>query len=186
MSRPSRRDATQWKRATNGTSADHRNAGSTFSNCSPPSGSWTRPPIAVRPGLSRSTTYHTPGHAPHTRAAPGSCDPFPAARAQLRQPSREFAEAVHLAVRDGETIAHLAHENVTDRSRHDPPTARHAAPSAQHVLGSTAMGRYEQRYGVLAEGPMDGWQDQPEAAEISAEEFERLWTEARRALGGSA
>ncbi|WP_406109906.1 hypothetical protein OG698_44730 [Streptomyces sp. NBC_01003] len=37
-----------------------------------------------------------------------------------------------------------------------------------------------------AAGPMDNWQDQPEAAEISAEEFERLWTEARRALGNSA
>ena len=48
-----------------------------------------------------------------------------------------------------------------------------------------AMGRYEQQYGVLAEGPMDGWQDQPRAAEISAEEFEQLWAEARRALGGS-
>ncbi|MFH8738330.1 hypothetical protein [Streptomyces sp. NPDC017964] len=137
----------------------------------------------------RPLTQH---HIPHPRARSAHAGssrqlrPVPAARAQLRQPSREFAEAVHLAVRDGETIAHLAHENVTDRSRHDPPTARHAAPSAQHVLGSTAMGRYEQRYGVLAEGPMDGWQDQPEAAEISAEEFERLWTEARRALGGSA
>ncbi|MFF4214622.1 hypothetical protein ACFYZE_35940 [Streptomyces sp. NPDC001796] len=49
-----------------------------------------------------------------------------------------------------------------------------------------AMGRYERQYGVLAEGPVDGWQDQPEAAEISAEEFERLWTEARRVLGDSA
>ncbi|MGW5612141.1 hypothetical protein ACWEWI_40220 [Streptomyces sp. NPDC003753] len=48
-----------------------------------------------------------------------------------------------------------------------------------------AMGRYERQYGVLAEGPVDGWQDQPEAAEISAEEFERLWTEARRVLGDS-
>jgi hypothetical protein len=49
-----------------------------------------------------------------------------------------------------------------------------------------AMFRYERQYGVLAEGPMDGWQDQPQAAEITAEEFERLWTEARRALGDSA
>jgi len=49
-----------------------------------------------------------------------------------------------------------------------------------------AMFRYERQFGVLAEGPMDGWQDQTEAAEISAEEFERLWTEARRALGNSA
>jgi hypothetical protein len=49
-----------------------------------------------------------------------------------------------------------------------------------------AMFRYERQYGVLAEGFMDGWQDQPQAAEITVEEFERLWTEARRALGDSA
>jgi hypothetical protein len=49
-----------------------------------------------------------------------------------------------------------------------------------------SMGRYERQYGVLVEGPMDGWQDQPQAAEISAEEFERRWTEARRTLGDSA
>ncbi|WP_285427425.1 hypothetical protein [Streptomyces sp. ISL-1] len=36
-----------------------------------------------------------------------------------------------------------------------------------------AMGRYERQYGVLAEGPRDGWQDQPQAAGISAEEFEQ-------------
>ncbi|MEV8553802.1 hypothetical protein AB0L04_28800 [Streptomyces glaucescens] len=49
-----------------------------------------------------------------------------------------------------------------------------------------AMGRCERHYGVLAEGPMGGWEDQPEAAEISAEAFERLWSEARQALGDSA
>lgn len=48
-----------------------------------------------------------------------------------------------------------------------------------------AMSRYERQFGVLAEGPVDGWQDQPVAAEISAAEFERLWAEARRTLGGS-
>ncbi|MFF9690479.1 hypothetical protein [Streptomyces sp. NPDC014623] len=49
-----------------------------------------------------------------------------------------------------------------------------------------AMIRYERQFGVLVEGPMNGWQDQPRAAGISAEEFERLWTEARRALSNSA
>jgi hypothetical protein len=49
-----------------------------------------------------------------------------------------------------------------------------------------AMGRYERRFGVLSEGSLDGWQDQPQAAEISAEEFERLWAAARQALDGSA
>ncbi len=46
------------------------------------------------------------------------------------------------------------------------------------------MVRYEQRYGILADAPLDGWQDQPGAAEITGEEFERLWAEARRVLGG--
>jgi len=49
-----------------------------------------------------------------------------------------------------------------------------------------AMRRYERQYGVLAEGPLDGWKDQRRAAEISVEEFERLWADARRALGDSA
>ncbi|WP_405656948.1 hypothetical protein [Streptomyces sp. RK9] len=48
-----------------------------------------------------------------------------------------------------------------------------------------AMRRYEQQYGLLAEGPMDGWQGQPRAAEITAEEFEWVWAEARRALDDS-
>lgn len=48
-----------------------------------------------------------------------------------------------------------------------------------------AMGRYERQYGVLAEAVLEGWQDQPLAAEISAEEFERLWVEARRIHGAS-
>jgi hypothetical protein len=49
-----------------------------------------------------------------------------------------------------------------------------------------AMGRYERHYGVLAEGPMDGRQGQPQAAEVfSALEFELLWTDAWRTLGRS-
>ncbi|AXB44167.1 hypothetical protein [Amycolatopsis albispora] len=48
-----------------------------------------------------------------------------------------------------------------------------------------AMGRYERQYGVLAEAPLDGWRDQPRAAEISAAEFEHRWIEARRILGAS-
>ncbi|MFE4668978.1 hypothetical protein ACFRI7_35115 [Streptomyces sp. NPDC056716] len=49
-------------------------------------------------------------------------------------------------------------------------------------VGPAGMGRYEQRYGVLADAVLEGWRDQPRAAEISAAEFERLWVEARRAL----
>ncbi|MER6108416.1 hypothetical protein ACWGPD_05495 [Streptomyces hirsutus] len=48
-----------------------------------------------------------------------------------------------------------------------------------------AMGRYERKYGVLAEGSLDGWRDQPHAAEISVEEFEHLWAGARRTLDAS-
>ncbi|MGW7282588.1 hypothetical protein ACWGIV_30765 [Streptomyces sp. NPDC054844] len=48
-----------------------------------------------------------------------------------------------------------------------------------------AMGRYERQYGVLAEAVLIGWQDQPQTAEISAEEFERLWVEVRRIPGAS-
>lgn len=45
-----------------------------------------------------------------------------------------------------------------------------------------AMSRYERRYGVLAEGGLDGWREQPHAREISAREFDRLWADARRTL----
>ncbi|WP_241269273.1 hypothetical protein [Streptomyces chrestomyceticus] len=45
---------------------------------------------------------------------------------------------------------------------------------------------YERRYGVLAEGPVDGWRNQPHTAEISAEELERQWADARRVLGDPA
>ncbi|MEL7992254.1 hypothetical protein ACWGR3_23735 [Streptomyces albidoflavus] len=64
------------------------------------------------------------------------------------------------------------------------------AASLQEVLhlrdhaDLAAMTRYEQQYGILADAPLDGWQDQPGAAEITAEEFERLWAQARRVRGG--
>ncbi|WP_176986052.1 hypothetical protein [Streptomyces sp. 2231.1] len=48
------------------------------------------------------------------------------------------------------------------------------------------MDRNEQQYGDLADAPLDGWQMQPQAAEISAEEFEQLWADTRRVLGGPA
>ncbi|MEU7229925.1 hypothetical protein [Streptomyces chrestomyceticus] len=34
--------------------------------------------------------------------------------------------------------------------------------------------------------PLDGWRKQPQAAEISAEEFGRHWADARRVLGDPA
>ncbi|MET7299511.1 hypothetical protein [Embleya sp. NPDC005575] len=45
-----------------------------------------------------------------------------------------------------------------------------------------AMGGCERQSGVLSEGNPDGRQDQPRAAEISAEEFERLWAGADKPL----
>jgi hypothetical protein len=48
-----------------------------------------------------------------------------------------------------------------------------------------AMRRYEHRYGILAEGPVDGWAGEPQAAEISAVEFEQVWGRARRILDAS-
>jgi len=75
------------------------------------------------------------------------------------------------------------------RARDSRPTT---AASLEEVLylrdhaDLAAMGRYERQYGVLAEGPLDGWKNQLQAAEVSGEEFERLWADARRALGDSA
>ncbi|MFG2985700.1 hypothetical protein ACGFYQ_31335 [Streptomyces sp. NPDC048258] len=48
------------------------------------------------------------------------------------------------------------------------------------------MGRYEQRYGFVAEGRLTGWEEAPDAGTISAGEFERVWLDARRTLGATA
>jgi hypothetical protein len=48
------------------------------------------------------------------------------------------------------------------------------------------MSRYEQRYGLVAEGRLTGWEEAPRAGTISAEEFERVWLDARRILGAAA
>jgi hypothetical protein len=44
------------------------------------------------------------------------------------------------------------------------------------------MADYERKYGILAEGSLDGWQDTQSATDITAAEFERIWTSAREAL----
>ncbi|MFJ1642361.1 MULTISPECIES: hypothetical protein [unclassified Streptomyces] len=44
------------------------------------------------------------------------------------------------------------------------------------------MADYEHKYGILAEGSLDGWQDTQSATEITAAEFERIWASAREAL----
>jgi hypothetical protein len=49
-----------------------------------------------------------------------------------------------------------------------------------------AMRQYERRFGVLSETPLDGWRDAPRAQGITRAEFERVWAEARSALGGSS
>ncbi|MFD6918376.1 hypothetical protein [Streptomyces virginiae] len=46
----------------------------------------------------------------------------------------------------------------------------------------TAMAVYKHKYGMLAEGSLDGWQDSQSATEITAAEFERIWASAREAL----
>ncbi|OII66686.1 DDE-type integrase/transposase/recombinase [Streptomyces sp. CC77] len=62
------------------------------------------------------------------------------------------------------------------------------AAALSEVLGirdqrdQTAMADYEHKYGILAEGSLDGWQDTQSATEITAAEFERIWAAAREAL----
>ncbi|MGW7453416.1 hypothetical protein [Streptomyces sp. NPDC054787] len=48
------------------------------------------------------------------------------------------------------------------------------------------LSRYEQRYGLVAEGRLTGWEEAPRSGAISAGEFERVWLEARRTLGATA
>ncbi|MDX3538150.1 hypothetical protein PV721_28150 [Streptomyces sp. MB09-01] len=48
------------------------------------------------------------------------------------------------------------------------------------------MRRYEQRYGLVAEGRLAGREEAPRAGAVSAEEFERVWLDARRTLGATA
>ncbi len=45
------------------------------------------------------------------------------------------------------------------------------------------VSRYEQRYGRVFEGRITGWEKALGADAISAEEFERVWLDARRTLG---
>jgi hypothetical protein len=47
------------------------------------------------------------------------------------------------------------------------------------------MSRYEQRYGIVSEGRIPGWGETLRADAISAEEFERVWLDARRTLGAT-
>ncbi|MFJ8747658.1 hypothetical protein ACIRL2_51085 [Embleya sp. NPDC127516] len=49
---------------------------------------------------------------------------------------------------------------------------------------AAAMRRYEQRFGLLAEGEVEGWRDRPLAIEVSVKEFEMVWVQARRELDG--
>lgn len=94
--------------------------------------------IAERLGLSRSATYRIlgllrqRGYLEWDRAADrlelgqqavllgmaalASFDPFLAAQAHLRDLSRGLSEAALMAVRDGEQMVYIAHEDVTDHS----------------------------------------------------------------------
>ncbi|MEU8147961.1 hypothetical protein [Nonomuraea sp. NPDC048901] len=50
----------------------------------------------------------------------------------------------------------------------------------QHGLAE--LQAYEHRFGVLAEGSLEGWQDADQAAEITRQEFEAIWIQARQHL----
>lgn len=54
--------------------------------------------------------------------------------------------------------------------------------SVRDTDGMTAVQAYERRYGVAPEKPVTGW-DFPHDV-ISSNEFERVWSEARKALAG--
>ncbi|MCB5177955.1 hypothetical protein [Streptomyces antimicrobicus] len=47
------------------------------------------------------------------------------------------------------------------------------------------MSRYQRRYGTIAEGRITDRNGAGRAGEISAEEFERIWLDARRTLGSA-
>jgi hypothetical protein len=49
----------------------------------------------------------------------------------------------------------------------------------------TALAVYQHKYGILAEGSLDGWQETDSAAEITATEFERIWASAREGITGA-
>ncbi|MEU3600123.1 hypothetical protein ABZ714_15600 [Streptomyces sp. NPDC006798] len=79
-----------------------------------------------------------------------------------------------------------ATRQVEVRGKDSRPVTAASLKEVLHVrdhAGPEEMLRYERQYGVLAEAPLDGWQGWPEAAGISEDEFERLWTQARRTLG---
>ena len=56
----------------------------------------------------------------------------------------------------------------------------------QERADTATMSRYEQCYGVVAEGRLTGWEKASSVDVISAEEFEKTWLDARRALGATA
>ena len=68
--------------------------------------------------------------------------------------------------------------------RRQPVTAASLAEIfAIHGRGDfAAMTTYDQRYGVLTEGCLRGWQEEESAAEITLAEFESVWAAAREVL----
>ncbi|MFJ8437164.1 hypothetical protein ACIQ9P_38320 [Kitasatospora sp. NPDC094019] len=51
--------------------------------------------------------------------------------------------------------------------------------------GPSAMSDYERKYGVLAEGPLAGWEELAGAIEVTEDTFEGLWVLARQHLGSA-
>ncbi|MFR9795408.1 hypothetical protein ACL02U_05785 [Streptomyces sp. MS06] len=62
------------------------------------------------------------------------------------------------------------------------------AASLKEVLGLrdhadlVTLSAYERRYGVLAEGCLNGWQESDGVAVITRDKFERIWLEGRLRL----
>lgn len=123
--------------------------------------------VADRLGLSRSATYrilgtlrqrgYVDGHGNADdivlgqrtvtlgMAALSGYDPFLAAQAHLRDLSRELSEAALMAVRDGDQMVYIAHEDVTDHS-----IAVRRLLGVRRALHSTSLGK-----AYLAALPLD-------------------------------
>jgi hypothetical protein len=55
-----------------------------------------------------------------------------------------------------------------------------------HTEGIEAIRRYEAKYGRVADQPISEWEAGFPREDIDASEFERVWLEARKALGKGA
>lgn len=83
---------------------------------------------------------------------------------------------------------HRATRHIGIRAANARPVAAASLAEVLHLRDHAdlpAMQRYERRFGVLPEGSLEEWRDHAHT-EITADEFERVWDGARRALEGRA